>query len=224
MKYLLTALMLLFVHFLFAQPFTYPVFKSSGKTINDYIPARWLLRDSAGGDLNGDGNRDMALVIEYKDTIPEMRPDKYENMGSPRVLLILFKNAATGNYDLVLQNNTFIMRHGEGGMSPEPYNKISITGKVLDISFEFVRGSADYKFRFQQNDFYLIGASNNGVSGETEDDWDFNFSTKKAKHAWGKADSNKLKEKWVVVPITTLKKLKDMQMTFQWQVLPNVYL
>jgi hypothetical protein len=222
MKYLLAAFALLLVQCLFAQTFTYPVFKPAGKTVNDYIPARWMLKDSAGGDLNSDGNRDMALVIEYKDTITEMRPDTTENTGSPRILLILFKNAATGNYDMVLQNNTFIMRYGEGGMDPEPYDKMSITGKVLDISFEFVRGNLNYKFRFQQNDFYLIGASNMGISGVSEDHWDVNFSTKKAKHSWGKPNSDKLKEKWMVLPVGAVKKLKDMEMVYRWQALPDV--
>jgi hypothetical protein len=44
-------------------------------------------------------------------------------------------------------------------MDPEAYGKVSIKNKVLDIFYSLLRGHAEYKFRYQQSDFYLIGAT-----------------------------------------------------------------
>ncbi|WP_181306487.1 hypothetical protein [Rufibacter sp. XAAS-G3-1] len=188
------------------------------------MPENWFVKDSAQGDLNGDKVADRALVLELKATINEVRPDSSVNLGSPRVLLILFKNPTSGGYELTLQNNSFILRHGEGGMEPEPYRKISIKNRVLEIVFEFVRSSATYKFRYQQNDFKLIGATSGGTSGGQIESWDINFSTKKALHAWGGISDKNLKQEWKAVPTAKLRSLKEMLMPFQWEVLPNVLL
>ena len=192
--------------------------------MDDLLLSNWFLKDSAAGDLNGDDVPDLVAVVEWKDTIEELRPDKTVNLGSPRILLIFFKNSQTGTFDLVLQHNTFIIRYGEGGMDPEGYGKVSIKNKVLDIYYSLMHGLADYKFRYQQNDFYLIGAMNSGVGGGQINSWDINFLTKKAKHEWGEITDEKMKVKWMTVPIQHLKKLKDMSMQFSWEVMPYVFI
>ena len=208
----------------FCQAFPYPSFNSSVKTIDDVLPPNWWLKDSCAGDLNGDTLTDLVAVVEWKDTIEELRPDKTVNLGSPRILLVFFKNANTGSYDLVFQHNTFIIRYGEGGMDPEGYGKVTIKNKVLEIFYSLLRGQAEYKIRYQQNDFYLIGATTGGESGGRIDYWDINFLTKKAKHEWGDISDEKLKLKWVNVPIQRVKKLKELPMQFSWEVMPYVFI
>ena len=208
----------------FCQAFEYPSFNKNINTIDELLLSNWFLKDSAAGDLNGDDVPDLVAVVEWKDTIEELRPDKTVNLGSPRILLIFFKNSQTGTFDLVLQHNTFIIRYGEGGMDPEGYGKVSIKNNVLDIYYSLMHGLADYKFRYQQNDFYLIGAMNSGVGGGQINSWDINFLTKKAKHEWGEITDEKMKVKWMTVPIQHLKKLKDMSMQFSWEVMPYVFI
>ena len=223
-KLLFVVLILLWTHAAFCQAFPYPLFNSSIKTIDEFLPSNWFLKDSATGDLNGDNIPDLVAVAEWKDTIEELRPDNTVNLGSPRILLIFFKNSTTGNFDLALQHNSFIIRYGEGGMDPEAYRKVSIKNRVLDIFYELLRGHAEYKFRYQHGDFYLIGATTGGESGGQIDYWDINFLTKKAKHEWGDISDEKLKSKWVPVPARQLKKLKDLKMQFAWEVMPYVFI
>jgi len=223
-KLFFVVLTLLWSHAAFCQVFPYPSFNRSIKTIDELLPSNWFLKDSATGDLNGDNIPDLVAVAEWKDTIEELRPDNTVNLGSPRILLIFFRNSKTGNLDLALQHNSFIIRYGEGGMDPEAYGKLSIKNEVLDIFYSLMHGQADYKFRYQQNDFYLIGAMNSGVGGGQINSWDINFLTKKAKHEWSEITDEKMKVKWVNVPIQELKKLKDLKMQFGWEVMPYVFI
>jgi hypothetical protein len=208
----------------FCQAFAYPSFNTSIKTPDELLPSTWFLKDSAVGDLNGDNIPDLVAVAELRDTVEELRPDNTVNLGSPRILLIFFKNSKTGSYDLVLQHNTLIIRYGEGGMDPEAYGKVSIKNKVISIFYSLLRGHTEYKFRYQQSDFYLIGATTGGESGGHIDSWDINFLTKKAMHEWGDISDEKLKSKWVNVPVQKLKKLEELPMQFSWEVMPYVFI
>jgi hypothetical protein len=221
---LFLVLTLLLSYTVFCQSFAYPSFNKSIKTIDNLLSSDWILKDSAAGDLNADDLPDLVVVTQWKDTIEELRPDNTVNVGSPRILLIFFRNSKTGNFDLVLQHNTFIIRYGEGGMDPEAYGKVSIKNKVLDIFYSLLRGEAEYKIRYQQSDFYLIGARTGGESGGQINYWDINFLTKKARHDWGDISDEKLKSKWVNVSVQKLKRLKDLPMQFSWEVMPYVFI
>ena len=220
----------LFLLFLFtigsarAQEFTYPKLASTGKVLEDFKLTGWFVKDSTSGDLNGDKHPDLAFVLEYRDTIPELRPDESENNGSPRILGVLLRNVQTGSYELLLQNNTFIPRYGEGGMDPEMYGKISISKGVLQVFIELLRGHATYKFRFQNQDLVLIGATTAGVSGGTFYGIDVNFSTGKAKIEEGSVESEKPGSRWVTLPKTPLKRLREMEMVFAWEVVQNYFI
>jgi hypothetical protein len=225
MKPIITLLFILSAHLLAAQQFKYPAFPSTVKNLNACILPGWFLKDSVTGDLSGDAIHDFAIVIESKDTLDEMRPDSMINRGNPRILLIGFYDKKSGRYRVVLQHNSFITRYGEGGMVPDAFVGLTISDRVLTIILQFIRQSATYKFRYQQNDFYLIGAISAGLFSTGQfDNWDINFSTKKVRHTWGHISEEKEKEEWLNVPDPKLKKLKEMTMPFQWEVFPNVYL
>jgi hypothetical protein len=224
MKGLLLSILLLCGGVLPAQEFAYPNFPATAKSLAEFVPPKWFLKDIAAGDLNGDQLADLAFVIEYKDTVQERRPDGNVNMGSPRILGVVFKNAKTGKYDLLLQNNTFVVRYGEGGMDPEPYGYVSISKGILEIVVAFLRGSMNYKYRMQNGDLFLIGGSSGGVSGGTFYGFDANFSTGKGKIEEGPIDQDKTKVKWIKLPKAPLKKLQEMRMILQWEVVKDQYL
>ncbi|MES1160996.1 MAG: hypothetical protein ABUM51_09585, partial [Bacteroidota bacterium] len=94
------------------QSFSFPTFNQPVKSTNELLSPHWTLKDSASGDLNGDQQPDVALVLENADTVTETRPDGAENTGKPRILLILLREAGNQGYKVALQNNTFILRDG----------------------------------------------------------------------------------------------------------------
>lgn len=198
----------------YSQTFAYPVIKASAKSINEFVPAGWSLLDSAVGDLNKDHKEDFAFVIQSKDTIDEVRPDSSINRGRPRILAIAIKNEQS--YNLVLQDNTFITREGEGGMDPDAYDSLEIKKGILLVSLQFVRAWATYKFRYQNNNFFLVGAQFENVyaAGSRFDIYDINFLTKKYRHEWGEISEDQSHVQWKSFVLNKLFTLFDLQMPY----------
>ncbi|MFD2324113.1 hypothetical protein [Mucilaginibacter galii] len=217
MKTLIAILFLTFtVSGAIAQGFSYPALHKSVNSVKDIVPANWKIKSVANGDLNGDGVADAAVVIEYAKAIKERRPDGVMNTGHPRILAILFK---VGNgYRLTLQNNTIILRDGEVGMVNDAFDQIFIAKRVLNINYEFVREHSYYKYRYQQGDFYLIGATLTGVSGNKMEDNDYNFSTRKAVFNSGTIDGEETKVEHKRIKINKLNSLREAEIPHDWPV------
>lgn len=180
--------------------------------------------DSAHGDLNKDGYRDVALVIQHKDSVVL---DKYSELTQPRMLLILFRDEATDSYKLVEQNNRFIPNHDNPFMT-DPYVDMSISSKgVLRFDFEFFStagsygtSNSSYKFRYQNVEFALIRAdysSTHRATGDSEES-SYNFLTKKVKITKGSISSSKAKVYWKTFPLKELATLKTFDENFIWEI------
>jgi hypothetical protein len=109
-------------------------------------------------------------------------------------------------------------------MDPEAYGKLSISKRVLFIEFDFIRGMSIYRFRYQKEDFYLIGATSNGVAGGRFYGTDVNFLTKKAKLTTGEISGEHEKVEWRTILTQSLPKLEDLKMLFTIEVLHDIYL
>lgn len=133
------------------------------KDISSFIPTGWhTLEKNDGklatteGDLNKDGIIDKAVVIES-----DTQPKEPENFGPPRSLLIAFKNK-NNTYSLSIKADNAIMLRDQGGVFGDPLQDIKIErGSIL---LEFYGGSSSrwymyYRFRYQNNGWYLIGAT-----------------------------------------------------------------
>jgi len=235
LRRLLTIIFILTFGLAFGQNFSYPIINKQGQDINSFIPTGWILLDSTQGDLNKDSYNDLTLIIQHKDSVIIIKKDFDDHdtiITQPRILILLFYDPKTNLYQLVEQNNSFILSHDNPNME-DPYQNISINKGVLKIDFHIFMnvggwGMSDniYKFRYQNNEFVLIEADNNYVhrgSGETEDR-NYNFLTRKVKVAIGTIESDKQKITWRTIKLKELKTFRTFKKPFTWEVEKEYYL
>ena len=224
----LPLLLLLFGTALQAQSFSYPKLKPNAADLQDFIPQGWTLKDSTSGDLDHDALNDLAFVLEFKDTLSETRPDATILKGShPRMLAAAVKTEK--GYKLAIQDNTFILREGEGGMVADPYDKLKISRKgTLSVNFEFVRGYAQYRFHLLPEGLCITGAtSSNALPESGVDKWDFNFLSGKVEHVWKKSNNGKKitkAETWNRYRLKKPKPIAALGMPFQWEIMKDIFL
>lgn len=154
-----------------------------GKDISSFVPDGWHILERVKGkpekiegDLNKDGINDIAFVIEGISKTKEEAP--------PRVLLIAF-GTKDHTYILSVKAEHAILRSDEGGVWPDPFTKISIDRGSIIIDFyggSNYRWYGKYRFRYQDNDWYLIGATigsyfTGTTTQENADEDDYNLLT-----------------------------------------------
>lgn len=165
-----------------AAPTYSPTPSAKANNINALIPAGWHILEPvvgekaiAKGDLNKDGISDLATVIE-KDTV--------KDEASPRSLLIAF-GGKNNTYTLSIIAENVILRADDGGVWGDPFESITINrGSVLvsDYGGSNWRWYNKYRFRYQDKDWFLIGATSGSyftgsTTMEQADEDDINFLT-----------------------------------------------
>lgn len=153
---------------------------SNAIDVTSLIPAGWHILEhtepvKAEGDLNKDGIQDLAIVIEKTQ----------EEYDATRSLLIAFGNK-DHTFSLSTIADKVILGAQEGGGWGDPFDGIIIDrGSVVvsDFGGSSQRWYDKYRFRFQENDWYLIGVSmgwNHSIKEGTEmafDEEDYNLLT-----------------------------------------------
>lgn len=142
----------------------------TGNTIDAFIPEGYDIISTATGDLNKDKVDDYVLVLKSKlenqyenpevDTMIKVEENAAALVAelSARLLLVLFKNAS--GYSLAAKSGSAILCKECGGIFGDPFESVMIERGVLSIHHyggSAWRWSYTHKFRWQQNDFYLIG-------------------------------------------------------------------
>ncbi|MEK4044666.1 hypothetical protein NSU18_13470 [Paenibacillus sp. FSL H8-0048] len=155
---------------------------SKEESMQALIPAGWHIlepfqggRAIAEGDLNKDGIADVAAVIEKNTGKDE---------ASPRSLLIAF-GGNNNTYTLSIIADHVILQADEGGVWGDPFENIIIDrGAVLvsDYGGSNWRWYNKYRFRYQDQDWYLIGSTSGtyftgAVTMEQADEDDINYLT-----------------------------------------------
>ncbi|WBV62017.1 hypothetical protein PFY12_07825 [Chryseobacterium camelliae] len=117
------------------------------------------------GDLDKDGKEEMVIVCNTF--------EKIENQGYKRKFYVLKK--IQGSLKIWKENSTILNSSGAGFYPEDNKLEIQIKNNCLIISQSFYSNSrhtdtGKYTFRFQNGDFYLIGAFN-----QFEDTCEFNF-------------------------------------------------
>jgi hypothetical protein len=177
------------------------------------------------GDLNNDHVNDLALVLETKDSIYEIREPFKERAikGKARILLVfLHKN---GKQIVHTQNNKFIARSYEGGMLPYIEPTLKIEENKLIFYYEYTRGSQWYHFLLKDNQFRIVYAEDYGVNGASGDfsNYKYDFENKKLTAREGNVGVDK--EKVTVSKFEVLAKaLSDFNEMYEWEVLEDHFL
>ncbi|MDR6553512.1 hypothetical protein [Paenibacillus qinlingensis] len=152
------------------------------KDANLLIPTGWqlLVRHNSAerveGDLNKDGIQDVAMVIEKIEAMKEEAPE--------RALLIGFGNRDS-TYTRSIIAEKAILKADEGGIWGDPLDSIFIDRGSIVVSFyggSNFRWYGNYRFRFQNGDWYLIGATlgsyfTGTMTEKTGDEADYNLLT-----------------------------------------------
>lgn len=94
------------------------------KNLKQFIPAGFTILDSASGDINKDGIKDLVLVLR----------NNYENLNADttRPLLLLQGNGAR-QYKLLERNDHVVLCMGCGGVHGDPYQGITIKNGYFSI-------------------------------------------------------------------------------------------
>lgn len=159
------------------------------KDISTFVPQGWhILEKNDGklakveGDLNKDSVNDIAFVIEGN-TQPE-EPEPEMVWGPPRSLLIAFGNK-DNTYSLSIKSDDSIMLREQGGVFGDPFDDIVIDRGSLLLKFyggSNWRWYRNYRFRFQNEGWYLIGATfgsyyTGTTTMDNADEEDYNYLT-----------------------------------------------
>lgn len=122
------------------------------------LPKNYSLLDFCQGDLNQDGQRDIAIIIEQQPG----------NESGSRAVYIFLKNHM--GYDLKHENHTLVLGSKNGGVYGDPYAGISIAEGVLTISDyggSATRWGHDYSFEYKENELLLAKVISIGHSTHT---------------------------------------------------------
>ncbi|HMK03168.1 MAG TPA: hypothetical protein VK489_03215 [Ferruginibacter sp.] len=233
MRSLFTFLFTLSFAYSCAQHFSYPTLNQTGKNINDFVPAGWVIHATAAGDLNSDKLNDIVLVLQYKDSISFVKADDPQDTVTtqPRMLAIIFKDTVK-YYVLAEQSNAFIPNHDNPVMS-DPFTGIRIDKGSLqiDINSFYSIGSwtisnRSYKFQYRDKQFVLTGAEHYAIHRASLDYeiYSYNFLTKKRKFTTGNEKKKTRGVSWKPVTIGSLKTFSTFKTPYSWEVEPGVHL
>jgi hypothetical protein len=193
----------------------------------EIVPKKWNILDSVSGDLNQDGIKDLVFVIQNTD-VANFKVNVGLGIDSidlnPRLLGIYFGNNY-GKFDQIFVSEEFILLRDSPTMD-EPFDGISISNKgVLGINFKFWYSAGswsmsnhNYKFRFQNKEFVLIGYDSNEAhraTGETTE-YSINFLNKKMKISKGNFSNDEpYTVKWKAFKLENPFTLKSIQKPFE---------
>ena len=190
--------------------------ESKEQSIDSFIPENWVLIDSANGDLNKDNSDDVAIVVRNTDKKNIILNDGDSINKNPYSLIILFKDKKSNSYKFITKNDKFI----PCDIAPpafSPFNNISIVKNNLKIEFTsgvvgLYHSTDNYLFRYQDNDFALIGTeiSSTVNADDKTIDYSINFLTKKY------SITENGKTEWKTFELKSLKTLTTLSEVDTW--------
>lgn len=156
---------------------------------------------SIEGDLNRDGIAD--LVIVKQDSA-----SKYK----PHLLEIKFKKS-DGNYETIFKSEKTLWEiHPEGDANTVAIlEDLQIKKGVIIFTNQYIKGNTKHKFRYQNDNFELIGYTANGGGPGLVEYVDYNLITGTKITHYNPSDDPKIKKRTTTEKISPLPKLQDLE-------------
>lgn len=133
------------------------------------------------GDLYKDDRYETAVAYETFE-------GEYESMRC----IIIFEEDEENGWQILSRSNTAILESGSGGMMGNGFDAMEITNAVLNVTHwggSREKWTYSHKYRFQDEDFYCIGATIGSYDPCVSwDEFDYNLSTGKAYFTVGDDD------------------------------------
>lgn len=166
---------ILFISLTFAQTLL-----GQFKSLQKQIPTNFTILDTASGDINKDGVKDLVVIIRNDF-------EKY-NTDTTRPVLLLQGNKS-GQYKLIARNDSVVLCMGCGGIFGDPYQGITIKNGYFSI--EHYGGSGwrwtrIITFKFDTNTKQFVLQRDAGFS------WHVSDVNKQTEKLFGKSDFNKV--------------------------------
>ena len=192
---------------------------AQNKTIADFIPEGHVLFEKYNGGVSING-KEACIIITKKVNEDNIVMNYYDEMvdRNRRGIIVLFKNEA--GYELAAENHDcFSSENEDGGNYFPPGLWIETERGNLIIHYGYGRyGYWRYIFRYNKNDFELIGYDQNDNRGPvTQRKTSINFLTKR-KQLKVNTNSNAytdgeevFKETWEKIEIKKLLNLSDIK-------------
>lgn len=212
-----------------AQVTYYPWLPDHGNTVDDFLPIDWEVLKEVEGDLNGDSLPDKVLVFQLRYNVHETitnQGDTFNLFTKPRMFTILLQQKDKPfKYKLSLQNNTFILREGEG-FGRDPFQNIEILKDTVILKMQ--GGSVrewqmNYAFILSKNKWKIakvkkvisIPTFHYNITNV------FRFSGKKSKNTHLENTSNTVEIQFYDHRIKKKHFFKDMNRPGTWMILNN---
>ena len=185
-----------------------------GRNSQEIVPQGWD-KIEAQGDLNQDGKTDLVIIAKpnFKEKMKTRDDGFVDNFNQP--ILAIYFGQNDGTFKLFKQYKDLIMADDEY-MNIETDIKINRKGSlIIDINPFMSAGSytnqrSQYTYRYQNNDFYLIGkdaSTLHRATGEEETVSENYLTWKKLVITDNAFENGKRKEKWHKLNKKPLEKL-----------------
>ena len=184
-----------------ALPVSYPTLPSSVRLVSEFVPSGWKTIAIKTGDLNGDKRLDVAVLMRMTDParIKPVESNPYYKQDDTNPYLLAIGFARGDGYALAATNHSLFPDYTapmHEDTPPGDYT-VKIARSVLTLSFEHLRSTDQYRFRWDGRTFKLIGYDCNGVAGGSIFGLSANYLTRKARIERGEVGEDK-SSSWTV--------------------------
>jgi hypothetical protein len=151
-----------FLFFLFTACLTLPA-AGQFKSLKENIPEHFNILDSASGDIDRDGLKDLVVVLR----------NEYEKQNSDTTRpLLLLKGNGTGQYALMARNDSVVLCLGCGGIYGDPFETVTIKEGMFSVHHaggSSWRWTRTITFSYQEPSKHFVLQNDTGESWHVSD-------------------------------------------------------